>query len=84
MILIYINATSMTCNGIMTLCKHRLTHTHEIYSSRPMKTPMGSTLRPQKLTTNLLQKSMRLIHISLSVFDLDKALGFLILSASWS
>ena len=25
MILIYINARSMTCNGIMTLCKHRLT-----------------------------------------------------------
>ena len=24
MILIYINATSMTSNGIMTLCKHRL------------------------------------------------------------
>ena len=25
MILIYINARSMTCNGIMTLCKHELT-----------------------------------------------------------
>ena len=24
MILIYINTISMTCNGIMTLCKHRL------------------------------------------------------------
>ena len=24
MILIYINATSMTCNGVMTLCKPRL------------------------------------------------------------
>ena len=51
MILIYINATSMTCIGIMTLCKHRLALTGALYvATRQSRSPVptnsiSSTLR---------------------------------------
>ena len=37
MILIYINATSMTCNGIMTLCKHRLPLVQFVFSCQTQR-----------------------------------------------
>ena len=61
MILIY-NARSMTCNGIMTLCKHRLLH--------PADHILPSTNVNQSLLSRCsVPNDLLLLHKSVKIFD---------------